>query len=593
MKCANCGYENKDDARFCVACGQKLEDSHDVKAPIPGSEDGGCFQGIKEEEFFEEGPVCYEMNPKHASYKKIPLIFGAAVIAVAVAAIWGSGMGQDVVYAMQYRKQISLGEKYMEEEDYEAAALAYNKAMQIDPYKSDSYVGLADAYLKQGQEEQAEEVIEQARDHGVTQIEEKVEERNEKTDVAADESKGSVTAPSEAPEENVAGSETESGRTEESEKAAETETETETETEKVQASQTETGTEGPTEAAPVINWAVGPTQEFYDMEPVLSFTPDAPRVAEATSEWMGLTLFCQEPENEKKEPEEEKYGLIDQDGKMLAEAGTVKRGSSGLLILGKTDADGQSVANAPDGQPMDETAYTPSYYILETKTKSEGFDDGRAGAILAYAKAGDEKAAGVVIFDGKGSRINDEIYDDGYQLSDGLIVLSKDGKWGAVDITGKTVIPFEYDDAAYTHNGATPVCKDGKWGYVDRRGAAMTSFVFEKALPAYKGRAWVKYEGKWGVFILDDAEEEPEPETKAEETESASQTETALPETESAPQTETVLTETESAPQTENTLTETKNAPQTEAAQTETTLPETEGIQAETPLSESETAPET
>ena len=585
MKCSGCGCENSEHARFCRNCGQKLDArpmETEAVQDFGQEEDLAFSQCIEEDEFLQEGPLQYEMNPKNRSYKRIPLIFGTVVIAVAVAAIWGSGMGQEAVYAMQYRQQLSLGEKYLEAEDYEAAELAYNKAMQIDPYKSDSYVGLADVYLRQGQEEKAEEVIRQAKDHGFAEVEEDVEQLDEKVDVAQDEKNvTSSDAPGspeiedkleeELPVPPVEASEDE--KTDASEKEdAEGTPDSESE------SETDTG------SAVKIDWALAPSYDFYDMEPVITNYPGSVRSLDQTAAaWMSVVLTCQEPKTEADqtepavetynfgvketgEDETEKYGLIDYTGKEIAAQGTVERSASGLPTIGKTNSGDQPIVINPDGsdgQALGTAVYTPSYYILESDQKGEGFDDSCAGAVLAYDKAGDKEPAGVVIFDGKGNRINGELYDYGFQLADGLIVLCKDGKWGAVDITGKTVIPFEYEAASYTHNGATPVCKDGKWGYVDRQGKGMTAFVFEKALPSYQGQAWVKYDGKWGVVRLEGAEEEPETESPAT---------TATPE--ETVQTEAPLTE---APQTETPQTETE-APQTES-QTESLQPSTEETQ--------------
>ncbi len=44
------------------------------------------------------------------------------------------------------KRQLSLGEKYLDEMDYENAILAYNMAIAIDPNSVESYVGLAEAY---------------------------------------------------------------------------------------------------------------------------------------------------------------------------------------------------------------------------------------------------------------------------------------------------------------------------------------------------------------------------------------------------------------------------------------------------------------
>ena len=50
-------------------------------------------------------------------------------------------------------------------------------------------------------------------------------------------------------------------------------------------------------------------------------------------------------------------------------------------------------------------------------------------------------------------------------FSDGLAVLMrKDGRYGYIDRTGATVVPFIYDTAARFCDGAAAVRKDGGWG---------------------------------------------------------------------------------------------------------------------------------
>ena len=71
-------------------------------------------------------------------------------------------------------------------------------------------------------------------------------------------------------------------------------------------------------------------------------------------------------------------------------------------------------------------------------------------------------------------------YDECGSLESGLLAAKKDGKWGYIDESGKTVIPFEYD-VSWKHyaspypdtdmgeycyaatEGYVPLVKDGKW----------------------------------------------------------------------------------------------------------------------------------
>ena len=55
-------------------------------------------------------------------------------------------------------------------------------------------------------------------------------------------------------------------------------------------------------------------------------------------------------------------------------------------------------------------------------------------------------------------------------FSEGLAWAQKGEKWGAIDTTGKTIIPFEWEQAGIFVNGIALVRKDGKFGYIDATG---------------------------------------------------------------------------------------------------------------------------
>ncbi|MBQ9459750.1 MAG: WG repeat-containing protein [Oscillospiraceae bacterium] len=49
----------------------------------------------------------------------------------------------------------------------------------------------------------------------------------------------------------------------------------------------------------------------------------------------------------------------------------------------------------------------------------------------------------------------------------GLAMLQQKGRYGAVDKTGKAVIPFEYENLMPVHDGYIAFCQNGVWGYLD------------------------------------------------------------------------------------------------------------------------------
>ena len=78
-----------------------------------------------------------------------------AIIVVLIAVIIGSVLTIILVAAgsqnaRSAREQISLGEKYMSDEDYDEAIIAFEKAIEIDPNNIDAYKKLAEAYKAVG-----------------------------------------------------------------------------------------------------------------------------------------------------------------------------------------------------------------------------------------------------------------------------------------------------------------------------------------------------------------------------------------------------------------------------------------------------------
>lgn len=56
------------------------------------------------------------------------------------------------------------------------------------------------------------------------------------------------------------------------------------------------------------------------------------------------------------------------------------------------------------------------------------------------------------------------------RFTEGFVGAKKDGKWGFVDSEGKTVVPFAYQGCGSYQNGVTAVRVNGLWGIIDRKG---------------------------------------------------------------------------------------------------------------------------
>lgn len=106
------------------------------------------------------------------------------------------------------------------------------------------------------------------------------------------------------------------------------------------------------------------------------------------------------------------------------------------------------------------------------------------------------------------------IYENAMDFSDKLAAVKKDGKWGYINASGVTVIPFEYDscaaadcmkaDCAFAFDsGLAPVCKGGKFGIINSDGEAVVDFVFDAILQGKNGVYIAFQGGNWGIITVE------------------------------------------------------------------------------------------
>jgi hypothetical protein len=81
-----------------------------------------------------------------------------------------------------------------------------------------------------------------------------------------------------------------------------------------------------------------------------------------------------------------------------------------------------------------------------------------------------------------------------------LAGVNLDNKWGYIDATGATKIPFKYEEASYFHEGLAPVKLNGKWGFINKTGATVIPFKYENAGNFFDGLAIVELGGKVGYI---------------------------------------------------------------------------------------------
>lgn len=79
-----------------------------------------------------------------------------------------------------------------------------------------------------------------------------------------------------------------------------------------------------------------------------------------------------------------------------------------------------------------------------------------------------------------------------------LGVVKNNGKWGAVDIAGETVVECQYEAMRQFSEGLAAVMINGKWGFVDVRGKLRIPLKYDEVLDFSEGLAAVKDSVKGG-----------------------------------------------------------------------------------------------
>ena len=108
--------------------------------------------------------------------------------------------------------------------------------------------------------------------------------------------------------------------------------------------------------------------------------------------------------------------------------------------------------------------------------------------------------------DRRGREVIPCIYDRIGRFRGNRTMVCRDGKYGIIDTTGRFVLPLEYDNKS-THgekyryyDGLALVEKDGKLGYVDTAGQLVIPFYFDAAFQFSEGLASVRFKGMWGYI---------------------------------------------------------------------------------------------
>jgi len=216
-----------------------------------------------------------------------------------------------------------------------------------------------------------------------------------------------------------------------------------------------------------------------------------------------------------------KYGLIDINGNMKIKPkyADIKGASNGLICV---KANGKYGYMTTKGYFPIEAKYTDATNftadgIATVKNRGEwGFID-RHGKLLIdyqYAEATPfqngysivrrlmSKTEGIINTKGE-YVVSGKKYLNVRFPGDGLVAarVQGGGKWGFVDMNGRTAVEHQYQKVTQFNEGYALVSADGsKFGVIDKRGNEVAPAMFDNAkIEGYNnGLAAVVYEGKWG-----------------------------------------------------------------------------------------------
>jgi tetratricopeptide (TPR) repeat protein len=145
--CTRCGQKVEDGDQRCTNCGEIVEHvTNDIKL----SEDINLALGNKQSISFIE------------KLKKIKLKLIILISVVVLCLVFGSVGIVRYTNAVQVKEGLVLGNKYLQEEKYEEAILAFIKVIKIEPRNIEARVGLAKAYIKTGKHGEAEKILKES-----------------------------------------------------------------------------------------------------------------------------------------------------------------------------------------------------------------------------------------------------------------------------------------------------------------------------------------------------------------------------------------------------------------------------------------------
>ena len=152
VKCKQCGNEFDEQFGVCPKCGTVYEAEEKLPEIKPPAE---TLPELKE---YSDEKSAGKKKPKTKLFVIIGIVAAVVIIGIIAGIIIASS---DKGGTSEFKEQISLGEKYLSEQNYDEAIAAFRKAIEIDPNDPEGYIRLADVYIAMGNNDETIKVLEE------------------------------------------------------------------------------------------------------------------------------------------------------------------------------------------------------------------------------------------------------------------------------------------------------------------------------------------------------------------------------------------------------------------------------------------------
>ena len=139
-------------------------------------------------------------------------------------------------------------------------------------------------------------------------------------------------------------------------------------------------------------------------------------------------------------------------------------------------------------------------HLLFSSDIYKRFQHAGDGVFSASTGAEQNLSAAGYLLDASGVPLSQYYYDYIDIAYEGMIRVSRNEKWGFVDLSGREVIPAIYDRVGFYQANVAPMQKGGKWGLIDQTGEEIITPVFDQIYPLVGTTYCVLLSDKVGVI---------------------------------------------------------------------------------------------